>query len=270
MFNENELLEESMFNGDSAASVLFFDFEWIPNQEILDRIRPKYEIQRTSYDSLISPEKAVSNMKVDDFKEYVLSKNPCADWLQHALEISGKLKGKKTIGDFCESQCEKILSGGIPSEVMHMAETQKIITMSWATGYGPVQQIAFNESIICEELAKIMLQRVKPAGWAIRTSDIPVFLAACARNKVNPFRSFDLKHGSDILDMYEIRFGRGAKGKLQDLAAVTGFQADDPLRDGGEVLEFYQQGRMGDILEHNRIDILKLQHVHKHYAGIYW
>ena len=272
MFNENELLEESMLNGDSAASVLFFDFEWIPNCELIESIADHYKIQRSSYDSLIPPGKAVSDMKADDFKEYIASMVPCQEWLVHAEAAASMLKGKKMVTEAIQKDLDRVNQGDMPSEVLSMNELQTIVTLSWSIGCGPVEQLASSEKEICEKLAEIMLQNLKPAGWAIRTSDIPMFLAACARNKVDPLRSFDLKYGSDILDMYEIRFGKGSKGKLQDLAIATGFKCDevDPLKDGGEVAMAFRSGRLADILRHNRIDILKLQHVHRHYSGIYW
>lgn len=271
-FNLNRDLEDALIEGAPASNILFFDFEWIPNYDLIESIAGHYKIERSSYDSLIPPGKAVSDMKADDFKEYIASMVPCQEWLVHAEAAASVLKGKKLVTEAIQKELSRSQRGNIPSEVLSMNELQTIVTLSWSIGYSPVEQLASSEKEICEKLAEIMLQNLKPAGWAIRTSDIPMFLAACARNKVNPLRSFDLKHGSDILDMYEIRFGRGNKGKLSDLSIVTGFQCDntDPLKDGSEVADAHQEGRLEDIMLHNKIDILKLQHVHRYYSGVLW
>lgn len=271
-FDLNRDLEDSLIEGVPAANILFFDFEWVPNYQLIESISHHYKVERSSYESLIAPGKAASDMKADDFKEYMASNRPCQEWLKEAESAASLLKGKKMVTEAIQKELDRVNQGDMPSEVLSMDELQTIVTLSWAIGYGPIEQIASSEKEICEKLAEIMLQNLKPAGWAIRTSDIPMFLAACARTKVNPLRSFDLKHGSDILDMYEIRFGRGNRGKLSDLAIATGFQCDDvdPLKDGSEVAQAFQEGRLKDILRHNRIDILKLQHVHKHYDGIRW
>lgn len=271
-FNLNRDLEDALIEGVPASNILFFDFEWVPNYGLIESISHHYKVERTPSESLVPPATAASEMTADDFKEYLSRHKPHPDWLLVARNSASLLKGKKTIIEALSKELDRADKSDIPSEVMSMDELQTIITMSWAIGYGPVEQLADSEEEICSTLAEIMLQNLKPAGWAIRTSDIPMFLAGCARNKVNPLRSFDLKYGSDILDMYEIRFGRGNKGKLSDLAIATGFQYDgvDPLKDGSEVAQAHQEGRMDDILQHNKIDILKLQHVYRHYSGIYW
>lgn len=270
-FNLNSELEDDLATGVPAASILFFDFEWVPNEPLLKEISGFYSKPRSEYSSLIAPDVALK-LTIPEFKAYLEENRPDMQWLLSTEHLAKSASGKKTIGDLVAAELDALRDGDIPPEVMSMAETQQIVTMSWAIGYGPVEQIGFNEHSICTELAEILLQNLKPAGWAIRSSDIPMYLAACARNSVNPMRSFDLKYGSDMLDMYEIRFGRGNKGKLQDLAIATGFRCEetDPLKNGGEVAAAFKSGRLGDIMQHNKIDILKLQHVHKHYSGIYW
>ena len=271
-FNLNRDLEDALIEGVPASNILFFDFEWIPNYGLIESIAGHYRIERAPSEILVPPATAASEMTADDFKEYLSKHKPHPDWLLVAHNSASLLKGKKTVIEALSKELDRAGKSDIPSEVMSMDELQTIVTLSWSIGYGPVEQLASSEKEICEKLAEVRLQNLKPAGWAIRTSDIPMFLAACARNKVNPLRSFDLKHGSDILDMYEIRFGRGNKGKLSDLSIVTGFQCDDtdPLKDGSEVASAHQEGRIEDIMLHNKIDILKLQHVHRYYSGIYW
>ena len=271
-FEANMLVEDELISGNSAANVLFFDFEWLPNRDLLDSIAVHYVKPRSQYHELMVPEACVSSMVIAEFKDYLAARQPVISWLHDAAEAAGRLKGKKTVEEAILKELEKAAQGDIPSEVLFMAECQEIVTLSWAIGYGEVEQCSGSEIAICEKLAELFLQGYRPAGWAIRSSDIPMFLAACARHSVNPMRSFDLKFGSDIIDMYEIRFGRGAKGKLQDLVIATGFDCGltDPLKDGSEVSLAWNTGRRKDVLLHNKIDILKLQHAHKHYAGILW
>lgn len=262
-----------MFSRKDREPIFLFDLEWITMKEWVNSVVPFYKVARTPNGMLPT---SVLDFTVPAFAQ-VLKDNPPVHWMYQAEEVEAT--SKKPRSGILEAIRKAIEDDAdpVPSKVAGCGEAVNILCMTYSEGnFSEIHSMSCvsppEEKLLVEKFWQLC-ENARPAGWGIEFADLPTMLAASMRHAVYPTRMFDLLKGVGYLDVMKARFGRNEPCKQRDMAALLGFVPSeaDPLPNGGaDVAAAYEDGRLPDILTHNRLDIEALRFLHFKYNEFFY
>jgi len=265
---------------ERTGRAFLFDLEWISRPESLAVLLEKYKPVLVT--PALNPEN-VGGIGVDEFKALVKSCQPTPEWLNRVYECESMAKKPRTTIFGAIADSLKALENPLPEKLNRLAETVTPIVMCYRT-VGPDGDMSdIKTSLGQENIVKDFWELcagAEPCGWSIEGGDLPVILSTTARlRREQPERRLEFTPTSSIsilrftgyCDLMKVRFGKSQQAaKLDDVALASGWVPTnvDPLKDGSEVAEAYEEGRIQNIIDHCIQDIEKLSWVYELYSGV--
>lgn len=107
-------------------------------------------------------------------------------------------------------------------------------------------------------------------GYNVLGFDLPTLFVRSILLGVDPLRKLDLRPwGNDVCDLMQARFPKSGAKKLKDLARLMGIEVPAGDVDGSHVYQLFTAGKLKEIGEYVRSDIIISRELHKRYRGTF-
>ena len=207
-------------------------------------------------------------------------KIPPSDWFDECLSFEMDLgKDRKGVKDLFVSYKKKMLAldTSFDDAVRKLAvgvDTCRILSMAWAMGGEHVECLYANpeeKKSEYELLVKFWELAEQATGFFAYNGiefDFPIILTRSAYLGVPPNRRIDLNRwNGDIIDPIYCR----PKAKQKNVVDWNEIAVrDDSEMHGGQVYDYFQQGRRKDIIRYNKCDVSTMRDLFKHFSGYFW
>jgi len=262
---------------------VLFDLETAPSEELRANVTASFI---EDHPDLMAPSESwVKTQTEADIKEFISNANPDEAWLAGAIASEIQGKNRKGVAKVLADRID-VLADPLPGKWQAIPELQEIITLGYSKGCDGVVTVRqydevednYDDWIVntLEEYWELAAER-PVCGWNITGFDLPVIILQSTRYNVRMRRQYNIHSftgkETHYLDLMKARFGRDWR-KLRQSALAVGmpFSVDqeDGLSSGANVADAFLDGRYHEILEHCRIDIIRLQYLYRAYQGLFF